>query len=495
MADTTENKIQLKFELYNLEKIGFSAKIDQQEFWDWLHSLQETGIDLNTGFYDDLCKNTISNGHNLLRSKDIFNIDSTVIGPMAKIIGQYLFRLLFGANNFRGYLHDAKKQKKELEIILEFDQAKEDSKKIMNLPWELMYCPDQLAASDEDEDEDGFFVSQAAAIYRKYKNTDDLKPEDMRAVCVSVAFLTKDIENLKEVYDGFKVIAGQVEQENANIRFEFINTPNEVNKSINLLSKEDLGKIFLYNKNEEAAAPVNKIVHLVCDVSITQSTRNPENPAYEKALYFNKTRNETEPISLTDVFKELFNKNILQDPSLKLLVLQAWNDEKNNAYSGFEEIASRVIRKSQAAIISMPYLLNQKSADGRAAFFETLYRNLAGALSLVEAVQNLRNDIVPKFAYGFPLLYLNGRHDILVSKGAIAGNAAPAPASKSIADQRMADLDAQERLLLEKKSAFEKRNITTNDEGTKFELKHDLIDIDQQLNTINEERKKYTGDK
>ena len=491
-----ENKIQLRFKLDSLEKIGFAANFPQEEFFAWLQSMQDDGIKIKDNYYDNLCKSTINNGHNLLRSKGIFNIDSKVIGPMAKIIGQYLFRLLFDAKEFPDYLHMARRQKKELEIILEFDQTKKDSQSIMNLPWELMYCPEILLGEEEDENEDGFFVSQAASIYRKYKNTDENKTDDKREVYVSVAFLTKDIENLNEVYQKFKEIAKNISQKNSNLHFEFINTPNN-NNTLDLLSKEDLGRIFLSDKNIGTSTPVNKIVHLVCDIWITQSIRESGNNDYEKALFFNKTLNVTEPISFAEVFKELFNKNILQDPSLKLLVLQAWNDEWNNAYTGFEEIANRLIKKNQAAILSMPYVLNQKSADGKSQFFKTLYEGIADELSIVNVVQKLRNEIVPNFSYGFPLFYLNGSDEVLVTRGSISpvpnfNQAGRGDSDSNAIKLRMDELDKQAELLLEKKGDFEIRSIVATDAGILFQLKKDIEAIDESLKKIAAERNKFT---
>lgn len=490
-----ENKIQLRFKLDNLQKIGFSADAKQQELLDWLQTMQEKGIEIKPDFYDDLCKSTISSGHNLLRSKDIFSIDSTVIGPMAKIIGHFLFRLLFGTNDFLNYLHMARKEKKELEIILEFNQVNADSMKIMQLPWELMYCPDRQTEADDDDKEDGFFVSQTATIYRRYKEEFENHNEDRREVYVSVAFLVKDKENLKEVYLKFKEAAEIISKKNSNIHFDFINTIDKPDDKINLLSKEDLSKIFLSNKSNDAGGNINKIVHLVCDISVVSEADKAGNTTYEKALYFNKTGDDTESVSVKEVFKELFNKNVLQDAALKLMVLQAWNDEKNNAYAGFEDIVNRMIKKNQAAIISMPYILNKKDADGKLAFFEALYGNLSEGLSILTSVQKLRNEIVPKFSYGFPLCYLNASDQVLVRKENMVNNNAPKQIRKKENQSDMESLEELKELrslLLEKKHEFSKREIINSDPGMGFSLKKGIEQIDETLNQVEEKINKHT---
>jgi hypothetical protein len=486
-----ETNIQLRFKLDNLEKIGFAANPQEEQLLDWVQTLRNNEIEVNANFTDELCRNTINNGHNLLRNKDIFSIDSSVIGPMARIIGQYLFRLLFGTTDFRNYLHKALEQEKELEIILEFDQSKAESRRIMNLPWELMFCPAGGAAEDR---QDGFFVCQKAAIYRKYRTMEQKDSLDKREVWVSVAFLTKDAENLAEVHEKFRNLAAAVSLRNENLHFEFVNWNKDQN-ALNFLSKEDLGRIFLAGKNSTGLVPVNKIVHLVCDISLLQTEDDAGNPQYEKAFYFNKRLKETEPVGFTEVFRELFNKNILQDESLRLLVLQAWNDEKNYTYSGFEDIANRVTRKNDAAVISMPYLLNQKGADGKSAFFEALYDNLAASRTIKEVVRQIRNDIVPKFSYGFPLFYLNGKNEVLVLKENISRipvdvNPVSVGAVSTV-ELRLKYLDEQERLLVEKKGMYETRKIIDTDSGRQFQLMKDIEQMADELAKIEEERKLY----
>jgi hypothetical protein len=414
---------------------------------------------------------------------------------MAKIIGQHLFRLLFGTSDFRNYLHLALEQDKGLEIILEFDQSKDDSKRIMNLPWELMYCPERMTGPDNDIKQDGFFVSQTANIYRKYREATDNEPDEKREVWVAVAFLTKDMENLSEIYEKFRVLAEAASRKNQNLHFDFINYSKE-HDILNFLSKEDLGRIFLSNKNSVGTPPVNKIVHLVCDTSIvTTGEDDYGNTLYEKALYFNKRLKETEPIGFTEVFKELFNKNILQDQYLRLLVLQAWNDEKNYTHSGFEEFANRVIRKKfrRFNIYALP--VEPKKCGREISFFETLYDSLASSLSIKDVVKQIRNDIVPKFSYGFPLLYLNGRNEVLVHKENISrsmGDVNPVGINTEINEKRLKELDALEQLFLDKKAHFEKAQAINADPGKDFQLIKNIEEIDASLEKIAEERKRFS---
>jgi hypothetical protein len=69
----------------------------------------------------------------------------------------------------------------------------------------------------------------------------------------------------------------------------------------------------------------------------------------------------------------------------------------------------------------MPYIMNQlKLKDGQEMFFQILYGGLAHAVPFVHIVQKLRRDIVQQYAYGFPILYLNGHQQIIPGKDVYA---------------------------------------------------------------------------
>jgi hypothetical protein len=328
---------------------------------------------------------------------------------LSRVIGQYLFRLLFGDSTFQDLLRWAKKNQRELEIILHFDRAKKSSRELALLPWELMYCPDREAKDpDEEIDEEafGFFVSQEASIFRQYKTTQEVLKEIKGEVEVSVAFLSKDPENLNSIYKSFQSLSGKIENLNNAIHFHFINSVKEGN--VQYLPKEKLGDIFLAHNRVGDGKEVIKIVHIICDVSITEYEGKPD-----KAMFFSKN-DGVQPIALTEVFKILFAQNIIQDPGLKLIVLQAWNQEEKAIYGGNEEIAVRFSKKNNVSILSMPYIMNQlKLKDGQEMFFQILYGGLAHAAPFVHIVQKLRRDIVQQYAYGFPILYLNGHQQII----------------------------------------------------------------------------------
>jgi len=485
-----ENKITLRFKLDNLQKIGFDGENLEQEFFEGLQTLHDSGIEINANHFDDLCQSTINDGHNLLKSNGIFNIDKTVMEPISHVIGQYLFRLLFGHTKFQSSLHKAKLAKRELEIILEFDLTKPESKDLATLPWELMYCPENKIPTEkniEEEDEDkikqnGFFIAQVASIYRKYQKVDEKENEIKRKVVVAIAFLTKDIENLSEVYQQLKERADKIESQNNNIRFEFINVVK--NETVHLLTKEDLSRIFLGDKKQNAGEEIHKIVHIICDISTTEYKTKTE-----KALYFNNIGIKTESIGYTEIIQELFNKSLLPDPFLKLIVLQTWKDENRFSYSGFEELAYRIMRKTQTAFISMPYLLNQaKSEDGKAVFFETLYQGLANGMSIIQIVQKLRNDIVQRYSYGFPILYLDGQDLVLVSQD----NTAPKP--MNINTTKSADAEMEEQFLSQYQH-LDKESLEETRKSLKEKLVFVIKDADTTVGSIAKYANKKETDK
>ncbi|MBE7171224.1 MAG: hypothetical protein INR73_11570 [Williamsia sp.] len=406
------NKITWEFKLDNRKNIGFKSDAALQEFLETLEELSNQGINLqDTDYFNNLYENTVSNGHNLLKSSKIFSLETKLVSPMSEVVGQFLFRILFCRKELRHFLYQARSNPEtELEIILDFDLQNEESKALAALPWELMYSPTANEPSPENKAEGsyGFFVSKWASLYRRYQhlqNSEDNKKE----LHISIAFLSETLDSVKEVCGRLKKLADEVEKKNSNIYFHFLNIEEETG-DVGLLVKGDLEKIFLKEKNT-ASTSINKIVHLFCDVAMTEyGNKN------QFALCFNGAG--PEEVSLEEILMQFYNGPILPDPSLKLIVLQAWKEDSSFFYSGFEEIASRLIAKYGIDIISMPYVINEKRfADWNAAFFRSLYEGLADSKSLIRIVRELRNDMSSKsYSYGFPILYLNGGDKVLLDK-------------------------------------------------------------------------------
>jgi len=414
------NKIPFTFRLDSKKKIGFSTESLDESLLNNLELYLHDGILINNNFYDDLFNDTVSYGHNLLKCNGIFTLDTSVVESMSIVIGKFLFRLLFTTTAaFRECLHKAKQTADtKIEIKLEFDLLNEDSKELAQLPWELMYCPESQANEDADADDDtelpgGFFLSREAVIYREYKKYALAAAAKPRQLFVAVAFLTKDTDNLYPFYTAQKAIAATVENNNPNIHFEFINLFDEQQKTGELLSKSDLSKVFLKDDKYKDA---DKIVHLICDVDTTPAKAGGDS----RAFYFNKYGSEVEKIAFAEVYRYLTDCNILPDPRFKLLVLQAWKDTNKYNYAGFEEFAGKVIRMNkdnQTAILSMPYVLKEAGSkkEMNPVFFSSLYTAFSKSQTILDVVKTVRNIVVPKYSYGFPLFYFSGSDIVLAT--------------------------------------------------------------------------------
>ncbi len=479
------DKIPFTFKLDSKKKIGFSTGSLDEVLLQKLDIYLSNGIEISDTFYDDLFNDTVSNGHNLLKCNGIFTLDTTVVESMSVVIGKFLFRLLFtNTADFMDCLHKAKQTGSKIEIKLEFDPGIEDSKELAQLPWELMYCPESqpvtgINADDEEALPGGFFLSKEASIFREYKKYSATGKKQPRKLVVSVAFLTKDTDNLFPFYTALKAVADAVSEANTNIEFSFINVFYEDQKAAELLSKSELNKIFL---KDDQYNNVDKIIHLICDVDTTLVKGGDA-----RAFYFNKYSAEIEKIAFSEIYRYLTDYNILPDPSLKLLVLQAWKDANKYDYAGFEEFAGKIIRMNkdnQTAVLSMPYVL--KEADSKKemnpVFFKTFYKSLARSLPLTDAVKLVRNSVVPDYSYGFPLFYFSGFDAVLAADTpVITTSAAPMVNASQNAGSDTYRVDAVKRLLrhldfgrlvnLEKELLIQKAKPENKEYITKIEVR------------------------
>jgi hypothetical protein len=108
------DKIVLRFQIDSIDNIGFRAEGIPAEYADELRQYHQSGIEPFEQHRDNLFQGTIYSGHDLLKNNGIFYSNSLIVDPMSKVIGQYLFRLLFGHTQFQDLLRWAYKTRKNL---------------------------------------------------------------------------------------------------------------------------------------------------------------------------------------------------------------------------------------------------------------------------------------------------------------------------------------------------------------------------------------------
>jgi hypothetical protein len=209
-----------------------------------------------------------------------------------------------------------------------------------------------------------------------------------KKINVSVMFLTRNDDDLNDTYTAYAYIAQKINTDiHPDFQLEFVN--KVFDGQVLYVAKDD----FIQTIKTPATPGEFNILHLVCDIS-DESLK----------LHFAQEGSFTQPIKLAELIDELPD-----DPeySYDLVVLQAWKEEDPMVYKGFECIAQAMLNLG-SRVLSMPYTMHHNEAEkGKAAFFQILYSGLAHHVPMHMIVQKLRETLVSRFAYGFPILYRN----------------------------------------------------------------------------------------
>jgi hypothetical protein len=384
---SSESKKKLDFEIeikdYNDLKLGYPNEL-KIEFG-------KTNFDSNISkiLYDD----TISYCYQALGGRGS-NLPQKTRKRLAQLIGRYLYKILFQdaeTNKIIEAINQNEDNQSDIRLVLKFGES-DEAQNLSKWPWEyLFYIEDKKRKK-------GKFLIDELKIVRSTSNVQ--KTIDIADKLKVLLFFcpkpgTYKSEHLDKINEIQKVLA---EDYKGCVDFNVI-CPDKSENIENILTTKSA-----FSRTIDQFKP--NVIHYIGEATIKDD---------DDYLYFWDASNSKptyEQNSLESFYKTA--KNMCREKSLKLVILQSWQNDENDAYSDFHSISEKLLKRDLPAMISFHsgfHIDGTNCFNEYSKYLQIFYELLVEENSLGDAIYYIQKELIKN--EGCPIVYLKDNNPLV----------------------------------------------------------------------------------